>query len=354
MRLPLVVLLLGLPSASLAAQRVTWDNLVTLYGDNTEFFTPYRVGETILGGQFTSAVVVRPSPRLAVHAGVFGDVRWGSDRFLDEVKPLLSFRYTTATSTGVFGTLETRRRHGLLDPLAVSTLELTRPVEYGLQWIERRRRWHAEAFVNWQQVNTASQPEVFDAGFVVRVQVAPVFAIEAQGHQRHQGGQLDEPAFPVTNNGAFAIGLTLSHRLGSVGRGSLQLFQLASRGSGDPAPPADAPGSGHGTIVRAGLEPARGLELFGIVWRGRDFLSQEGDHNYNSTGRNPGFYRSRRKYLEIGVMRRAVLDGGVEFDLEFRLHRVDDEPSVAIGDSPWEYSYRVVARTPFHFTLKRR
>jgi hypothetical protein len=241
-----------------------------------------------------------------------------------------------------------------LDPLEVSTLELTRPVEYGLQWIERRRRWRAEAFLNWQQLNTVSQPEILDAGFVVRFQVANVLALEAQGHQRHQGGQLDEPPFPVTNNGAFALGLTLSQRLGPVGRGSLQLFQLASRGTVDPAPPADAPRSGHGTFVRAGLEPAGALELFGILWRGRDFLSQEGDHNYNSAGRNPGFYRSRRKYLEIGALRRAVLDGGVEFDLEFRLHRVDDEPSVAIGSSSWEYSYRVVARTPFHFTLKRR
>ncbi len=351
---PRLVLLLGLSPASLAAQRVTWDNLATLYGDNTEFFTPYRTGETIFGGQFMSQVVVRPSRRFAVHAGVFGDVRWGSDRFLDEVKPVLSVRYTSATSTGVFGTLLTRRRHGLLDPLEVSTLELTRPIEYGLQWLERRRRWRAEGFLNWQQVNTTTQPEILDAGFLVQVRVVRQLSIEAQGHQHHQGGQLDLPMFPVTNNGAFAVGLTLSENLGRIGRGSIQLFHLASSGTVEPAPPAGTPRSGRGTFVRAGLEPARGLELFGIVWRGRDFLSQEGDNNYNSVGRNPSVYRSRRKYLEIGGLRRAVLDGGVELDFEFRLHRIDDEPSLAIAGTSWEYSYRVVARTPFHFTLKGR
>jgi hypothetical protein len=94
------------------------------------------------------------------------------------------------------------------------------------------------------------------------------------------------------------------------------------------------------------------VELFGIVWRGRDFLSDEGDNNYNSVGWNPSFYRSRRKYWELGVLRRAVLDGKVELDAEFRLHRIDHETSIAIQGTSWEYSYRLAVRTPFQFTLR--
>jgi hypothetical protein len=42
----------------------------------------------------------------------------------------------------------------------------------------------------------------------------------------------------------------------------------------------------------------------------------------------------------------------VELDAEIRLHRIDDEPSIALRGTSWEYSYRLVARTPFQFLLR--
>lgn len=346
---------LGLAIAAPAVgQEVTWRNLVTAYGDNTEFFTPYREGETILGGQFTSRVVVKPAAKFAVHAGVFGDIRWGSTEFLDEVKPILSFRYETPTSTGVMGTLETGRRHGLLEPLAVTTLELTRPIEYGLQWIERRRFWDGQVYLNWQKLNTRTQREVFDYGWVLRAKPVRQVTVETQLHGLHHGGQLFDAGVPVTNNIASAIGVTVSDTIRGVGFASVQLVRLRSSGTIDPNPPSGRPTKGRGTYLRAGYQPARGVEVFGILWRGRDFLANEGDNNYNSSGRLPEFYRSRRKYLEIGVLRRATLDGRVELDAEFRFHRIDNEESIAIQGTKWEYSYRLVLRTPFEFLLRAR
>ena len=67
----------GAARRSRAAQSLTWATTATLYGDNTEFFTPYRVGETILGGQFRSALGFRTGERTAFHLGVFGDHRSG-------------------------------------------------------------------------------------------------------------------------------------------------------------------------------------------------------------------------------------------------------------------------------------
>ena len=73
---------------------------------------------------------------------------------IDEVRPLLGFRYRTRTSLGVLGTLVTEDRHGYLEPLEVSTLEFTRPVEYGMQWREDRRQVGGEVFIDWQHLNT--------------------------------------------------------------------------------------------------------------------------------------------------------------------------------------------------------
>ncbi len=350
--LRLGVLALALLARPVFGQRVVWKNLVTVYGDNTEFFTPYREGETILGGQFTSAVTVKPAPQYAVQAGVFGDVRWGSAEFLDRVRPVLAFRYQTAHSLGIVGTLETSRRHGFLDALAVSTLELTRPIEYGLQWVERRRRWDAEVFINWQALNTPTQREVFDFGWVLRVRPIRQISVETQLHGLHHGGQLFNAGVPVTNNQGSGVGITLSDTIPKLGFGSVQVYRLTSSGNIDPTAPPSQPTRGRGTLVRVGLAPSAGVELFGIYWKGKDFLSQEGDDNYNSVGKEFGFYRTNRKYLEIGVLRRGYLKGGVELDAEFRFHRVDDEPSIAIQGTSWEYSYRLVVRTPFQFVLR--
>lgn len=357
-RRPALVLLAALGpllSGRALAQRpgpgVVWKNLVTVYGDNTEFFTPYREGETILGGQFTSAVSVTPAAKFEVRAGVFGDVRWGSGEFLDRTKPILSFRYHSPTSLGVIGTLETSRRHGFLEPLEVTTLELTRPVEYGLQWIERRRHWDAEGYLNWQALNTPTQREVFDFGWHLKVRPVRQVTLEGQFHGLHHGGQLFSAGVPVTNNVASAFGVTVADTVGGLGLASAGIYRLRSNGNIDPAAPAGRPAHGSGTYLRLGVHPLKATEVFAIEWWGKDFLGQDGDNNYNSAGLR-GFYRERRRYFELGIARRAVLDGGVQLDAEFRFHRIDDEESIAIQGTKWEYSYRLVIRTPFDFTLR--
>ncbi|MGE0441772.1 MAG: hypothetical protein AB7L66_19100 [Gemmatimonadales bacterium] len=348
----LAAVVAALPLSRAAGQELRWSNRVTVYGDNTEFFTPYRVGETLLGGQFHSVLEAVHDGRYAVTVGVFGDVRWGSSEFLDRVRPILGFQYRTATSTGVIGSLITERRHGFLDALAVSTQELTRPVEYGLQWIERRSWLDGELFINWQALNTATQREVFDFGGVARIRPVRQISFEGQWHGLHHGGQLYSAGVPVTNNAASAVGVVVADTVGRFGRASFGVYRLHSAGNIDPDAPPERPRSGRGTLIRAALEPAAGLEVFALRFRGRDFLSQEGDNNYNSVGHDPAIYRAERKYFEVGVVRRGRLPGGVELDAEFRFHRIDDEPSIAIEGTSWEYSYRLVIRTPISVLVR--
>ena len=101
------------------------------------------------------------------------------------------------------------------------------------------------------------------------------------------------------------------------------------------------------------MEPAGYVEVFAIYWMGRDFHTDEGDPNYNSAGVADTFYRSRRRYFELGVARRTRIDSRVELDAEFRLHRSDDDVSEALFDSKWEYSYRLIVRVPLDIRLRR-
>ncbi len=337
----LVLVAAALPLADSRAQEIHWKSDFTFYGDNTEFTHFFRVGETILGAQFQSFLQLEIGPRTTVLAGVFADHRSGGEKFLDPVKPILSFRYHTDTSLAVLGTLETRDRHGYLEPLEVTTLEFTRPIEYGLQWIESRPRFHADLYLNWQHLNTSTSREIFDYGGVLSGEITPFARIEAQLHGLHHGGQLFDVG-PVTNNVVYGAGTRLHRGTAALGEVSLAAFELFSKGKPDPF--VDTPTiSGHGTYLKASVSPARLFELFAIWWAARDFISNEGDHNYGSPGLDNSFYRSDRHYQEFGAVKKFKIEKGIAFDGELRLHRIEGRV---------EYSYRLVVRVPFDLRLR--
>lgn len=341
-------------SSQAGAQRLDWHTSTVLYGDNTEFFTPYRTGETILGTQLQSWLAARPTTRSELRLGLYADRRLGSERFTDTLLPIVAFRYATRHSLGVVGTLEVERRHGLLEPLMVTTRELTTPIESGLQWIEMRERVRGEVWLNWQRLNTPTQREAFEMGATLRVEPTAWATVEGQHLWSHRGGQLHDAGVPVSNNRVTSLGVRLGRALPTLGASTLLVAQLWSDGHIDPNYPASRPAKGQGTYIRASIAPKGWVELFGIHWRGKNFVAAAGDPNYNSTGKDLDFYRATRKYSELGVMRRTGMRGGGSFDAEVRWHRIDDEESIAFFNTPWELSYRFVVRVPVDVSLRRR
>jgi hypothetical protein len=335
-----------------SAQDLTWKNGLTFYLDNTEFFNPYRTGETLLGGQVLSYLSAALGPRTEVVAGFHGNHESGDTRFLSPFKPILGFRYRTDHSLGALGTLVTEDQHGYLEPLESRLLEITRPVEYGVQWREQHVAGGGEVFLNWQRLNTSRGREVFDYGLLLHADPTRWLRLEMQGHGLHHGGQLYNAGEPVANNQALALGGQLRATLPLMGATSLRVFQLLSHGDIDSLRPG-RPDHGHGTYIRAAFTPGNWVELFAIQWWGRDFVSNEGDGNYNSQGSDLAYYKSYRKYMEIGLARVTPIESGLTLDTELRFHRIDDRRSIAIGTSTWEYSYRLIVRAPFSMRLNR-
>lgn len=339
------------PARPAAAQVFTWKSGAIFYGDNTEFFNPYRIGETILGGQMQTWLSAEPDPRTEIILGVFADHRSGRSDFFDQVKPLLGFRYRTATSLGALGTLVTEDRHGYLEPLEVTTLEFSRPIEYGLQWREEHGWLGGEVFIDWQHINTKDSREIFDYGLLLHVRPWRHLSFEFQGHGLHHGGQLYSAGVPVTNNQAWAFGTRLTGALNVLGASSLGVFRLTSHGHIDPTVTPERPDRGSGTYVRGSICPRGWVELFTIQWWGRNFLSEEGDNSYNSRGADRQYYKANRRYQEYGLVRQFPIESGITLDTELRFHRFDNLRSIALGHSKWEYSYRLVLRAPFQVGL---
>ncbi|MGH9365894.1 MAG: hypothetical protein ACRD1B_11625 [Thermoanaerobaculia bacterium] len=322
------------------AQDVHWKSEFLFYLDNTEFSTPYRDGETILGAWFKTYLELATGGNTHVKAGVFGDHRSGDTKFLNPVKPILAFLWQSDRSLAVLGALEPRDRHGYLEPLEATTLELTRPIEYGLQWVENQKRFHIDAYLNWQHLNTTQSREILDTGFAAWWNPVGIARLEGQLHWLHHGGQLHAVG-PVTNNIVGGPGFRLEDELKGLGRASFSAFYLLSTG-----PVAMDQGgesiTGNGVYLKASAEPARLFELAFIFWRGHNFITHEGDHNYGSIGATPPFYRADRRYEELALIKKFRIAGTVDADAQVRLHHIDGK---------LEYSYRLAVRAPFDIKI---
>ncbi|HVZ80766.1 MAG TPA: hypothetical protein VHE12_08210 [bacterium] len=333
-------------TARVLALDLSWDNRFFFYGDNSEFFEPYRTGETLLGQQGNSYFEAALGPRTFLQFGVFGDFRSTStqDPAVD-VKPLLSFQYREGGSRFVMGTLVADDRHGFLEPLEVTTLEITRPVEYGFQWIENDPGFQCDLFLDWHQLNVGLQPEEFDYGGVLRKPLDDDLELEGQFHGFHMGGQLSYTI--VFNNWVPALGFRWKVP------GLLGMTRFSAFGVGAGHLEGGATGStqwGGGGYLKTEVHPDDLLDLFGIGWVGRDFYSQEGDANYASYSTPDsasldqlhGFVKSERTYFELGALRDFPMDGGAVFRAEFRVHFMDDTSA---------YSYKLSVRAPLDIDL---
>ncbi len=331
---PFLTAAVWLLGAWACAQPVSLQNQLTFYGDEEGFDGPFRQEETLLGQQFQSALEASTGERTSLEAGVFLDHPSAVDSTVNFL-PLLSFKYFTSTTRFIFGTLETEDRHGLLEPLEVETLEITRAVEYGLQWKEADGWFRSDWFLDWQQINTQGNPEILDYGGVSRFRLAQALDAELQFHGYHQGGAIFYEG--VVNNYVLALGLRLHAPLGFLGTGEISTFGLLSGNLQGPFLQFTQSQWGRGFYMRGSVSPWNVAELYGIFWAARDFFSWEGDPNYNSQGLN-GYYQSNRAYGEIGL--RKEIAGGEDGDLEgeFRASCVDGE---------WDYSGRLVAKVSF-------
>jgi len=337
-----IVSMFGSTCPVLAQEHATLQSDFLFYGDNTEFRNPFREGETIFGTAVRVATVFDVNDRVRVSLGVFGNLRFGADEdnAFELVRPVVALTVSGKRSSFVFGTFPPPRvgtppgpdrtgSHGLLPPLQRETLAFDRPYEAGLAWTFSGSTLRHEIWIDWQRVNTREHRERFDAGAVGQVHVTRLLAIPFQLHVVHEGGQLFASG-PVADSAALATGLDLRGRVGRL-ESALELHGLVSRfvpDRGAPAPSRD----GAGFFGRASAEQG-GWRAHIIVWRGNDFLKDEGDQNYLSMRRDGTRYRGTRDYAETGLTRTYRPAPGVLLEASGRLHRVEKH---------YEYSFRIV------------
>lgn len=346
-----IALMIGSTCPMLAQEHLTLQGDFLFYGDNTEFHTAFREGETILGSALRGAAVFDVNARVRIAVGVFGNLRFGGDDAFELVRPIISLTFLGRRSSFVFGTFppadvgnppgpDRTGPHGLLPPLQRETLAFDRPYEAGLAWTFKGDRLRHELWIDWQRVNTQDHRERFDAGATGAWKISRLAAIPFELHIVHEGGQLFASG-PVADSAAVAVGLTLGGRVGPLERAAIEVYGLGSRFVPDRGAPARNR-DGSAFFSRASAERA-GWRGHLIVWRGCDFIKDEGDLNYLSVRRDGSRYRGTRDYSEAGVSRTLRPAPGVLVEASARVHRIE---------RAYEYSFRIVARASISMKVK--
>jgi len=327
-----------------AQERVSAGADLTFYGDNTEFFNPWRDGETLFGAEGRLFLDVVLNERVTLRGGVFGNHRFGDDDGFRTVRPVLALHLTGPTSRFVIGSLESGARtlgrgpdalgpHGLLPPLQRETLAFTRADEAGLQWMLDTGRVEHDLWINWQQLNTPMHREVFDTGVRGRLALGPPGRawLSYQAHLVHHGGQLFDTG-AVGDSWAGGPGLVVALPGGPFDRQTVEAHALLARDVPDRAALESAE-TGFGVFTRYAAETAD-WRAHVIAWRSRDFVKAEGDEHYGAR-REDGRLTRLRHYFEAGLTRTYHPADEVALELSARVHRVD---------TYHDYSYRILAK----------
>jgi hypothetical protein len=334
-----------------AQESVTLRSDLLLYGDNTEFRNSFREGETIFGAAARVFADLALNPRVAISLGVFGNQRFGSEDAFELVRPVIALTARGRRSAFTFGTLpalspdapigpDRGGPHALLPPLQRETLAFDRPYEAGLQWDFTGASLSHSMWIEWQRLNTAEHRERFDGGVNGRVALPRAFSIPLQIHVVHEGGQLFSTG-SVNDSAAAALGVAWRPAAGAA-HVSLEAYGLASRHAFDRERP-ELTMKGRAFLGRVAVE-RDGWRGHLLMWRGRDFVKDEGDPNYLSLRRDGTRYAGVRDYAETGLARRFTLAPGAVIEVSGRLHRTERH---------YEYSYRVLSIASIGWKVRR-
>lgn len=341
-----------LPRPVAAQDRVALRTDALFYADNTEFFNPFRDGETLFGTAMTVAVDVDLNERVTFRGGIFTNHRFGSTRYAEQWRPVFRLDVHSGHQRFILGTLDTVARadglgpdrtgpHGLLPPLQKETLAFIRPYEAGAQWTIDAPRIRQDAWINWQRLNTIEERERFDTGVKGRLPLdTPVpMAVAYQFHLVHEGGQLfDDGA--VSDSWAVGPGIVVEPRVWFFDRAAVEGYALFSRNVPDRAD-LGASEHGHGIFTRFSGEK-NGWRGHLIIWGACDWIKDEGDENYGARRQDGTRFSPTRHYGEIGLTKIFRPADGVELEASARVHRIEKD---------YNYSYRILARVNFDFPL---
>ncbi|ODT44230.1 MAG: hypothetical protein ABS70_06000 [Nitrospira sp. SCN 59-13] len=254
-------------------------------------------------------------PSVDLDIGVFANMPFGHDTEVSQVRPIIRLQYRpTEEFATVLGTLATPHRD-FYDAVFDNANRFVRPLEQGAQILVNARHYRQDLFINWEQAFGGSSTNRYDVGYAGQFRAGP-FRFNAQAHWVHNGQALLklDRSFNTADNLVTALGPELVLEPSGyfpaltwwrqAGIRATYLTSLNEPLAGGPA----VRGRGYELSVWMDFSGWRPSVSF---WRGRHFLSQQGDPEYAASN-FPEFGLAKiiplgeSASLEFGVQARRI------------------------------------------------
>jgi hypothetical protein len=270
---------------------------------------------TLIGNLIDASVYRRLLPSLEAELGVFANMPFGHDTEISRVLPIIRLTYQPIKEiTAVAGTIRTPHRD-FHDAVFDNGNRFLRPLEQGAQMLVDSRYYRQDLFINWQQAFQGSAPNRYDVGYAGQLRLGPLH-LNAQVHWIKNGQALFklDRSFNTRDNlvagGGPELVLEPSRYFQQLGRWN----QLGVRFTylttyNQPEDTSDAT-RGRGYELMTWVDVA-GWRPWLAFWKGRNFLSQQGDPEYRASnfpevGLAKTIWLSERASIEFGAQARRI------------------------------------------------
>lgn len=239
---------------------------------------------TLIGNLLNVYARKRLLSSVDLDVGVFANMPFGHDTEVSQVRPIIRLQYRpTDEITTVLGTL-TGPHRDFHDAVFDNANRFVRPLEQGAQVLVNSRHYRQDLFINWEQAFRGSATNRYDVGYAGQLRAGP-FRFNAQAHWVHNGQALLklDRSFNTADNLVTALGPELVVEPSTYFPSLTWWRQAGIRATYLTS--LNEPLAGGPAIRGRGYELSVWMDFSGwrpsvSFWKGRHFLSQQGDPEY--------------------------------------------------------------------------
>ncbi|KXK05380.1 MAG: hypothetical protein UZ03_NOB001000878 [Nitrospira sp. OLB3] len=239
---------------------------------------------TLMGNLVNLYVQKRLLPSLTLDLGLFANMPFGHDTEISQLRPIVRLQYQPSNEvTAILGTLAGPHRD-FHDAVFDNANRFVRPLEQGAQMKVNSKHYRQDLFINWEQAFRGSSTNRYDVGYAGQLLAGP-FRVNGQAHWVHNGQALLklDRSFNTAETLVTAVGPELVLEPSTYFPALAWWRQLGVRATYLNS--LNEPLHGGPTVRGRGYELSVWLDLAGwrpsvSFWRGRQFLSQQGDPEY--------------------------------------------------------------------------
>ena len=211
---------LKLPFMSLNSSDKNWGVQVLHYFKNNEYMENHNPGATLFGTQIGMGLKHNFNKHGShAYLGALGNIPFGG---IDQSKiyPLIQLNHAFNSRHHLtLGSLHGNTRHQLYEPVYNYELNLTRPIEYGIQYLYTNTFFESDLWLDWRQmaITQSSQQEIISFGWSGKFQLNAQaskhkWSIPMSNLIYHQGGESLTIGKPVQNKWNGSAGLRYEYQ----------------------------------------------------------------------------------------------------------------------------------------------